>query len=73
MFTLFRSIRMRQWFSEQLPALAIAMSVAELFYKFHSFLLECGAFLVTWFVVDASIQGFVWLASRRKALNEKPA
>jgi len=26
--------------------------IAELFYKFHSFLLETGAFLATWFVVD---------------------
>jgi hypothetical protein len=25
--------------------------IAELFYKFHSFLLETGAFLATWFVV----------------------
>jgi hypothetical protein len=26
--------------------------VAELFYKFHSFTLECLAFLATWYVFD---------------------
>jgi hypothetical protein len=26
--------------------------VAEFFYKFHSFTLECGAFLITWRVLD---------------------
>ena len=31
--------------------LAIAFSVAETFYKFHSFTLETGAFLVTWWVL----------------------
>ena len=31
----------------------VALVCAELFYKFHSFILECAAFLVTWFVLDA--------------------
>ena len=30
--------------------------MAELFYKFHSFSLECAAFLATWFVLDALVQ-----------------
>ncbi len=30
----------------------IALVIAEFFYKFHSFLLECLAFLVTWFVLS---------------------
>jgi len=29
--------------------------IAEFFYKFHSFSLECAAFLVTWFVLDIVI------------------
>lgn len=32
-------------------SLAIALVVAEQFYKFHSFTLETGAFLVTWWVL----------------------
>jgi hypothetical protein len=32
-------------------SLAIAFGIAESFYKLHSFTLETGAFLVTWFVL----------------------
>ena len=31
--------------------LAIAFGIAETFYKFHSFTLEAGAFLATWWVL----------------------
>ena len=34
-----------------LLSLAIAFGIAESFYKFHSFTLETGAFLVTWWVL----------------------
>lgn len=34
----------------QLPVLLAALIVAEMFYKFGSFSLECVAFLATWFV-----------------------
>jgi hypothetical protein len=37
----------------QAPALVLSFVLAELFYKFHSFTLECLAFLATWFVIDA--------------------
>jgi len=53
MYTLIRSIPLRQLLMEQLPALGISLIIAELFYKFHSFTLECIAFLATWYVVDA--------------------
>ena len=39
----------------RLPGLLLAFVIAELFYKFHSFMLECGAFLVTWLVIDLVI------------------
>jgi predicted PurR-regulated permease PerM len=51
--------------SEQMPALALAWLIAELFYKFKSFTLECLAFLVTWFVLDAVIQWIVHRLIRR--------
>jgi hypothetical protein len=35
-----------------LPPLIVSFAVAEFFYKFHSFTLECGAFLITWRVLD---------------------
>lgn len=56
MFTLLRMLSARRIFVEQLPALAAAWVIAELLYKFHSFTLECAAFLATWFVFDALIQ-----------------
>jgi hypothetical protein len=56
MYTLLRSITVRQLFLEQIPALGSSIVIAEIFYKFHSFTLECLAFLVTWFVIDAMLK-----------------
>ena len=53
MFELLRSSSLRQLVGRQAPALAISLIIAELFYKFGSFTLECIGFLVTWFVLDA--------------------
>ncbi|HEY3058859.1 MAG TPA: hypothetical protein VGL99_07805 [Chloroflexota bacterium] len=39
-----------------LPPLIVSFAVAEFFYKFHSFTFECGAFLVTWRVLDWGYQ-----------------
>lgn len=56
MYTLLKSMSLRRLGTEQLPAIGTAWVVAELFYKFHSFTLECLAFLATWFVIDMVIQ-----------------
>jgi hypothetical protein len=56
MYTLIRSLTVRRLLMEQLPAITISMIIAELFYKFHSFVLEGIAFMFTWLVVDAMIQ-----------------
>ena len=53
MYTLAKSLTRHQFFSQQIPSMVVALVTAELFYKFHSFILECAAFLVTWFVLDA--------------------
>ena len=55
MYTLVRSIPIRRLLIEQAPALAVSILIAELFYKFHSFSLECLAFLATWAAFDAVI------------------
>jgi hypothetical protein len=34
------------------PTGVFSLFIAELFYKFHSFTLECLAFLATWYVAD---------------------
>jgi hypothetical protein len=41
------------------PPGVAALIVAELFYKFHSFALECLAFLATWYVFSAVYGLFV--------------
>ena len=53
MYELIRRLTARQLALEQLPLLLIALGIAELFYKFHSFLLETGAFLLTWLALGA--------------------
>jgi hypothetical protein len=55
MYTLMRSIPLRQLLFQQAPALFGSLIVAELSYKFHSFTLECIAFLFTWYIFDALI------------------
>ena len=53
MFELLRSSPLRQLLSRQAPTLVISLVVAEMFYKFGSFTLECLGFLATWLVLDA--------------------
>jgi hypothetical protein len=66
MYTLFRSLPLRTLLATQAPALLASFVIAELFYKFHSFTLECMAFLATWFVVDALVTGVrsLWIERR---------
>jgi len=51
-YRLVRQASVRELALTQAPALAASFVVAELFYKFHSFTLECAAFLATWAVID---------------------
>lgn len=53
MYELIRRLTLKQLTMEQLPVFLVSLVIAELFYKFHSFLLETGAFLVTWCLLDA--------------------
>ena len=66
MYSLFRLVSTRQLLLEQAPLLAVSILIAELFYKFGSFTLECIAFLATWALVDALFYG---LLKFRKALT----
>jgi hypothetical protein len=64
MYELIRRLTARQLTFEQLPLLLISLGIAEFFYKFHSFLLETGAFLVTWFALGALYAGLKSLLNR---------
>ena len=65
MFTLIRRLGWREVMVGQVPVVLAALLVAERFYKFHSFLLETGAFLLTWYVFD----GVVTLVGRALGLR----
>ena len=66
MYQLITSSSLKQLLLQQLPAISISIAIAEMFYKFHSFTLECIAFLLTWGVVDALIsQGTDYSRSKR--------
>jgi hypothetical protein len=55
MFTLLKSLRSRQVYLSEPASFVAALVIAEIFYKFKSFLLETGAFLLTWFVLGAIV------------------
>ncbi len=62
MYSMTRNTTIRSLLVEQAPSFLVAFTVAELFYKFHSFTLECLAFLATWYVFDAAyyhLRGFL--------------
>jgi len=52
MYSLVRSLPSSILLKRQLPVVLGAWLTSEIFYKFHSFTLECGAFLATWFLYD---------------------
>lgn len=53
MYELIRRLTFKELTQEQLPLLVMSLGIAELSYKFHSFLLEAGAFLLTWLALGA--------------------
>lgn len=62
MYALIRSLSTRELLARHAPVLVGALLIAEVFYKFGSFLLEAVAFLITWFILDAAT---AWVADRR--------
>jgi hypothetical protein len=56
MYALLRRTGIREGVLVEAPAFAVSLGLAECFYKFHSFTLECLAFLATWFVVGALVR-----------------
>jgi hypothetical protein len=56
MNALLRILKLRDWTTVEGPSLVGAWIVAEVFYKFHSFTLECGAFLATWLALGSILR-----------------
>jgi hypothetical protein len=57
MYTLIHMLGIRDILVREAPALTVAFVIVEVFYKFHSFTLECVAFLATWLALS-------WLQAR---------
>ncbi len=70
MHKLIKSMTVREFLLQQVPGIAFAIIIAELFYKFHSFTLECLAFLVTWYVIDFIYNMLIEFISNFKTTQE---
>jgi len=55
MYTLIRTVPFGRMLRDQFPAMMGSLLIAERFYKFHSFTIECIAFLGTWYVLEAGL------------------
>jgi hypothetical protein len=55
MYKLMSGVPARQLLLRHAPTLIGALAIAEMFFKWHSFLLEAGGFLVTWYALDAAV------------------
>lgn len=70
MYALVRLLSTRELLVRQVPVLIGSLAIAEIFYKFGSFLLEAAAFLVTWFVFDA-LTDLVSRCSRARTRSDR--
>jgi hypothetical protein len=52
MYTFLKNSPARSLVTMELPSFAVSMVIAEAFYEFGSFILECGAFLATWWMIS---------------------
>jgi len=68
MYTLIRNVGLRTGLVKEAPSLFLSMLVAESFYKFQSFTLECIAFLATWYAVSGV---WAWWTQRMDALRSR--
>ncbi len=67
MLDFYRALRTHAAYGPRLIAFLVAFLIAEFAYKFHSFTLECVAFLVTWLLADIVVESIVGKPAQRKA------
>jgi hypothetical protein len=76
MIDLLRALRTHVTYRRRLLGFIPALVVTEMFYKFHSFSLECIAFLATWLFFDVLIEwtmGAAKVEDSSNALSDKLA
>jgi hypothetical protein len=52
MYSLIKTLGLKKSLIREVPSLGLSLVIAEEAYKFGSFLLECGAFLTTWYLIS---------------------
>ena len=52
MYSFIKNLGFKRFMIREMPALGVSLAVSEIAYKFGSFLLECGAFLTTWYLIS---------------------
>jgi len=72
MYRMVRRLGLRQLAIEEAAPLALALVIAELFFKFHSFTLETVAFLATWYAISAVASWFRGRLMGARARPENP-
>ncbi|MFG3497752.1 hypothetical protein [Streptomyces sp. NPDC047928] len=72
MFQLIRKVSSLDLAARQAPVLVISFLLASLFYRFGSFALEAGAFLATWFVLDALVEAARKVRDRFRPVRSEP-
>ena len=71
MIDFLRALRAHAAYGQRMLGFIPALVIAEMFYKFHSFLLETGAFLVTWFVLGAIVHTVAgWVLPKQPSRSE---
>jgi hypothetical protein len=65
MYSYVKNVGVPAFFVREAPAFVVSFLIAELFYKFHSFSLECLAFLATWYALSW-VQSLVIRTDRRR-------
>lgn len=65
MYLLARDLKNRRTLGREAPSGLLAMVIAEFFFKFHSFTLECLAFLGTWVAISFVVSSIVAIIGRR--------
>ena len=68
MYTLIKNISVKKIISNELPSLGLSLIIAESFYKFGSFILECGAFLGTWYVISFLLNTFFVVKEKKNKI-----
>jgi len=67
MYKFIKTVGVKRFLATEMPAFGIALMLAEMFYKFGSFILECGAFLATWYLFSWVTDYFYF--SKRKRVD----